>query len=90
MSHSHCSPNDELPDLGVAVALRCMQLCCAELFGVEMSAGIDECLYVISQPCRRSHEKRGVAGAVAQMNRGSLGKKVAKDLDIVARRREML
>jgi hypothetical protein len=55
------SANDELPDLSVAVALCCMQLRCTELFGVKMCAGIDERLYVISQPCCRSQEKRGVA-----------------------------
>lgn len=84
------SANDELPGCSVAVALCCMQLCCTELLRVKMCAGIDQSLYVIFQPCCRSQEKRGVACSVAQVDRGSLGQKVAEYIDIIACRCEML
>ena len=53
MLHARRSANYKLPDVRVTVVSRCVQLCCTQLLRVQMSAGIDQSLYVILQPCCR-------------------------------------
>ncbi len=55
-----------------------------------MCAGIDQSLYMILEACCRCEEERGVACPVSKMDRGPLREKVAEDIDVAARRCEVL
>jgi hypothetical protein len=84
------SASDQLPDGGVAVALRRMQLRSRHLIRMQMRPSVLQHVDMVDQPRRCRQVEGRMPAAVTKVDGCALSEKVAQDLNVRSARREVL